>query len=300
MLTQGQAFRFTDVMRDSASPPAGLDSTDQPRTALPDARRPLANSPAACGESLPFRVAIVDSEADLQRVQQMRQAAYGHHLPALAAHFGQPDPIDRWPDVTIFYAEDKATGQLVGSARLQCNGSQPLQIERCLELPQHLGGRLLVEVTRLVVMAGYVHPVKLAMVKAIHLFCVAMQAAGILAGSRPSLMRQYMGLGFEDLFGDGRLVPLAYAGGLDHRVLFRDTVNSQTQYQERLRPGYDFVFRTYHPDIEVFSALARMSEPLRQVRAAHRPYMRPAQSATELGVRGLAGPDLISECAAST
>lgn len=263
-------------MHGSPAQSTGFASPERADGVQPVPQPAQAHPPAVCGESLAFRVAIVESEDDLQRVQHMRQAAYGHHLPALAAHFGQPDPIDRWPDVTIFYAEDKASGQLVGSARLQCNGGQPLQIERCLELPPHLRGRLLVEVTRLVVMAGYVHPVKLALVKAIHLFCVATQAAGILAGSRPSLMRQYLGLGFEDLFGDGRLVPLAYAGGLEHRVLFRDTVNAQTQYRERLRSGYDFVFRTYHPDIDVFSALTHMSEPLRRARAAQRPHLRPA------------------------
>lgn len=263
-------------MQGSPAQSTGFVSPERADGVLPVPQPTQAHSPTAYGESLAFRVAIVESEADLLRVQHMRQAAYGHHLPGLAEHFGRPDPIDRWPDVTIFYAEDKASGQFVGSARLQCNSGQPLQIERCLELPLHLRGRLLVEVTRLVVMAGYVHPVKLALVKAIHLFCVATQAAGVLAASRPSLMRQYLGLGFADLFGDGRLVPLAYAGGLDHRVLFRDTVNAQTQYRERLRPGYDFVFRTYHPDIEVFSALARVSEPLRQARAAQRPYLHPA------------------------
>ncbi len=276
MLTSGQAFKAPDALHGKGLPTAEVDHAGPDRGVSPGLLRPAARLPAVGGESLAFRVAIVESEADLERVQQMRQAAYGHHLPALAAHFGLPDPIDRWPDVTIFYAEDKASGQLVGSARLQCNISQPLQIERCIELPAHLHGRLLVEVTRLVVTAGYAQPVKLALVKAIHLFCVATQAAGILAGSRPALLRQYLGLGFEDLFGDGRLVPLAYAGGLEHRVLFRDTVNSSTAYRERLRPGYDFVFRTYHPDIEVFAALSRVSEPLRQARAAQRAYIRPA------------------------
>lgn len=275
MLSEGRAFDFPDAALGNAPPVFGLDSPDLGHgdVAVRADGPPLVRR-RAFGEPLAFRIAIVDSEADLQRVQQMRQAAYGHHLPKLAAHFGQPDPIDRWPDVTIFYAEDKDTGRVVGSARLQCNASQPLQVERCVALPPQLQGRPLVEVTRLAVVAGYVHPVKLALVKAAHLFCVATQTAGVIAASRPSLLRQYTQLGFEDLFGDDRLVPLSYAGGLDHRVLFRDTVVSGNHDRERARPGYDFVFRTYHPDIEVFSALARASEPLRRAHVSHRPSMR--------------------------
>lgn len=225
---------------------------------------------AHAGEALAFRVGLVTTEDDLLRVQALRQAAYGHHLPALAANFGRPDPVDRWPDVSIFYAEDKASGRLVGSARLQCNRSQPLQIERSIELPAHLQGKSLAEVTRMVVIAGYAHPVKLALVKAIHLYCIAMQIGGIVAASRPSLLRQYQGLGFEDLFGDHRLAPMAHGSGLDHHVLFRDTVTSEAHNRARNHPHYDFVFRTYHPDIDVFRAVAALPAALR------RPLDRPA------------------------
>jgi hypothetical protein len=219
----------------------------------------------AAGEALAFRVGIADSEALLSRVQRLREAAYGHHLPGLAAHFGEPDPVDRWPDVTIFYAEDKLTGRMVGSARLLCNRSRALQIERSTVLPPRLRGRLLAEITRLTVIAAYPHPVKLALVKAIHLYCIAMQIGGIVCASRPSLMRQYLNLGFEDLYGDERLVPMAHGGGLEHRVLFRDTVTCEAHTRERRHPDYTFVFRTYHPDIEVFESVLRMSEPLQRL-----------------------------------
>lgn len=231
--------------------------------------------PVAPGELLAFRVSVVQSEADLKRVQELRQAAYGHHLPSLAASFGQPDPVDRWPDVTIFFAEDKLTRRMVGSARLQCNRSQPLQIERSIALPPRLARRLLAEVTRMSVVPGYAHPVKLALVKAIHLYCIAMQIGGIVCASRPSLMRQYLNLGFEDLYGDNRLAPMAHGGGIEHRVLFRDTVTSEAYNRERMHPDYKFVFRTYHPDIEVFDAVTRVPEPLRQAPGERR-YSRAA------------------------
>jgi len=214
-------------------------------------------------EHLPFRVSIVDSETDLARVQGLRQAAYGHHLPAIAATFAQPDPVDRLPDVTIFYAEDKATRRLVGSARIQTNLTNPLQVERSLVLPLDRRGKLLAEVTRMTVIAGYPHPVKLALVKALHLYCIALQVGGIVAASRPSLMRQYLNLGFSDLFGDDRMVPMVHGAGLPHRVLFRDTVTSEAESRARNHPDHAFVFRTFHPDLEVFEAIGRASQRLR-------------------------------------
>ena len=239
---------------------AGFDDS-LPVRGIGAARAPIAVVPS--GQALAFRVGIVDTEPDLLRVQALRQAAYGHHLPALAAHFGQADPVDRWPDVTIFAAEDKATGRMVGSARIQCNRSQPLQIERSTELPAHFHGRLLAEITRMAVISGYAHPVKLALMKAIHLYCIAMQISGIVAASRPSLMRQYLNIGFGDLYGDERMVPMAHGSGLEHRVLFRDTAAAEAYHRERNHRDDDFVFRTYHPDIQIFDAVSQVPMALR-------------------------------------
>jgi len=201
----------------------------------------LADSPRASPvieHHLPFRVRVVCDEAQLLRVQALRQAAYGRHLPEQAAAFGNADPLDRLSDTTIFFAEDKHTGAMVGSARVQSNRNAPLQIERSIELPPERRGQLLAEITRLCVQPGYDQPVRLALVKASHLFCIAMQIGGVLAGSRRSLLRTYENL------------------GLAHRVLFRDTVTSEAMARQRQHADYDFVFRDYHPDIAIFEALA--------------------------------------------
>jgi hypothetical protein len=213
-------------------------------------------SPRLAEQRLPFRLGVVTHEAQLLRVQALRQAAYGRHLPAMAASFGSADPLDRLSDTTIFYVEDKASGAMVGSARVQTNRHAPLQIERSIELPGPRQGQLLCEITRLCVMPGYAQPVRLALLKATHLFCIAMQIRGVLAGSRPSLLRTYLTLGFTDLMGDDRLVPLKHAGDIPHRILFRDAVRSEAITRERHHPDYDFVFNAYHPDIEIFEAVA--------------------------------------------
>ncbi len=247
------------------------DFDDNPQTQRPPQPRLAAESAApnlpVC-EILAFRVYLAGSEADLLRVQALRQAAYGHHLPALAASFGQPDPVDRLPDVTIFCAEDKATRRMVGSARIQTNLTNALQIERSLVLPPERRGKLLAEISRMTVLPGYAHPVKLALVKALHLYCIARQIGGIVAASRPSLLRQYLNLGFADLYGDDRLVPMAHGGGIEHRVLFRDTVTSEAESRARRHPDHAFVFRTYHADLEVFDPLDRAPARLREAPAA--------------------------------
>lgn len=223
----------------------------------PDAEitpRPAAG--AALGFGLPFKVKLVCSEAQLLRVQALRQLAYGRHLPEQAAAFGNADPQDRTPGTIVFYAEDKLTGRLVGSARIQSNRHAPLQIEGSIELPPAQRGRMLAEITRLCVLPGYDHKVRLALLKAVHLYCIAMQIGGVVAGSRRSLLRTYLSLGFVDLYGDDRLCALQHAGGLPHRVLFRDTLTADVQVRDQRPQDYDFVFREFHPDIEVFDALA--------------------------------------------
>jgi hypothetical protein len=218
-------------------------------------------------ELLGFIVRAIDNEADLARVRQLRSLAYGHHLPLLAAQFGQADPLDEDADVVIFCAEDKVTGELVGSCRIQLNRHRPLQIHSCIEEPPHLRGLLVSEITRLVVHPAYGDRlVRMALVKACHLHNIAMQVAGIYAGSRPALMRQYRALGFSDLFGDNREVPLTYAGGIPHRILWLDSVRAEAHWSAINHPYYKFVFGTWHPDIMIFSraftGISHASAPL--------------------------------------
>ena len=221
----------------------------------------LRPAPRLCEEALAFKVGVVSTEECLLQVQSLRAASYGHHLPGLAATFARPDPLDLDDDVILFFAQDKQTGTLVGSARIQINRRRPLQIERSLVLPDHLSGLLLSETTRLIVLPGYNHPVRMALVKACQLYSTAMQIRGALAGARASLLRQYKSLGFRDLWNDERMVPLLHGGGLEHRILYRDLVIAEAESRADNQPYYKFMFTTYHPDIKVFASLpGRLAE----------------------------------------
>jgi hypothetical protein len=233
--------------------PESRTSTTGPDAVITAIPRPAST---AVGLGLPFKVKLVCDEAQLLRVQALRQLAYGRHLPGQAEAFGRADAQDRMPGTVIFYAEDKQSGELVGSVRAQSNRYAPLQIEGSIELPPSHQGRQLAEITRLCVLPGYEHQVRLALLKALYLYCIAMQIGGVVAGSRRSLLRTYVSLGFTDLFGDERMCTLMHAGGLPHRVLFREMLKTDAPVRNWRPQDHDFVYRDFHPDIEVFDSLA--------------------------------------------
>lgn len=203
---------------------------------------------------LGFIVRIVDNAHDLQRVRQLRSLAYGHHLPLLAEQFGKEDPLDEDPDVVIFCAEDKATGNIVGSCRVQVNRNRPLQIQSCIEEPEHLRGRVMAEITRLVVHPNYGDRyVRMALSKACHLYNIGTQVSGVYAGARAAMLRQYKLIGFTDLYEDKREVPLTYAGNMPHRILWIDSVSAEGTWAAQKNPFHEFAFRTWHPDIMIFA-----------------------------------------------
>jgi hypothetical protein len=203
---------------------------------------------------LRFSLRVARSEADLRAACQVRSASYGHHLPSLRTPFAEPDELDWSPETTVFLAVDKDSGQTVGTARLATNARAPLQIEHSTVLAEPLSDRVLAEVTRLSVLPGHDDPrVKLALMKSTYLYCMARQVQWMVIGARSDgLIRQYRRLGFTDLLPGGQMVPLAHAGNLPHRVLGFDVTAAERNWHAAQHPFYDFMVRTYHPDIELF------------------------------------------------
>jgi hypothetical protein len=175
-------------------------------------------------------------------------------VPHLRAPFAEPDDLDWSPDTTVFLAVDKDSGAAVGTARLVTNARRPLQIEQSAVLPEPLSDRVLAEVTRLSVLPGHDDPrVKLGLMKATYLYCIARQVHWMVIGARSDgLIRQYRRLGFSDLLPDGRMVPLAHAGNLPHRLLGFDVTSAERNWHAAQHPFHEFMVRQYHPDIELF------------------------------------------------
>lgn len=207
--------------------------------------------------SLPFVMKLVRTEEQLQKVCELRSAAYGHHLPHLAENMLAPDGLDKSPGTVIFLAEDKITGEAIGTARLQSNTHLPLLLEGSVDIPPELKKHTLTEITRFSVRPGYNQfTTRQALIKACYLYCCAMQLPLILIGARRPLDRIYESLGYVDIFEDGRKFPLKHAGGIEHRVLKFDVYGAERQWHAQQHPLYGFMFQTYHPDIQVFSAVS--------------------------------------------
>ena len=203
---------------------------------------------------LGFTVSIARHGAELREVCALRATAYGHHLPALARALAEPDTADHQRGTVVLVCRDKASGVVIGTARLQRSGTRPLPIEASVALPPALAALPRGEITRLAIRAGADALVRPMLVKACYLAAVASQTRLLVIGARsPGLVRIYRGLGFSDLLGDGLQVPLAHAGGLPHSVLSFDVVAAERHWCEQRHPLYGFMVETWHPDLQLLA-----------------------------------------------
>lgn len=203
--------------------------------------------------TLPFEVVVATTELELADACQVREAGYGHHLGDAATGFAQIEAMDRSPDTVVLLCRDKATGQALGTARIQTGAKRPLLLERSVILPDHIAAHTRAEVTRLAVLPGADPLVKLSLMKAVYLYCSehGIDWLVICARSEP-LARNYRRLGFKDFLGPGQMVPLAHAGHIPHFVFTMDIQATRAQWQEQGHRLRGFMCETTHPDLPRF------------------------------------------------
>jgi hypothetical protein len=205
-------------------------------------------------QSLSFFVRIARTRQDLQAACRVRAQSYGHHLPHLHEALMEPDLLDADENTFNVLCVDKASGSAVGTARFQTNAGGLLLIEHSVTVPEAMRSDTRAEITRLSAVAGADPLVKLSLMKASYLFCVATQVRWMVIGARnEALVRQYRRLGFTSLFDDDRRVPLLHAGRLDHQVLRLNVTAVERTWREQRHSLYDFFFDVVHPDIQLFS-----------------------------------------------
>jgi hypothetical protein len=242
-------------------------------------------------QTLSFKVRIARTPQELQAACRVRALSYGHHLPQLHATLAEPDLLDADENTVVVLCVDKVSGSAVGTARFQTNAGGLLLIEHSVTVPEAMRTDTRAEITRLSAVPGADPMVKLCLMKASYLFCMATQVRWMVIGARnEALVRQYRRLGFTDLFEDGRTVPLLHAGRLEHRVLSFNVTAAERTWREPRHPLYEFIFETAHADIELFStqpALPRR-EPMRwSGHAAVRPMVSSRERDGEPAVRSL-------------
>ena len=205
--------------------------------------------------SLSFSVRLTGSPQSMREACAVRSRAYGHHVAEIAQGFGEPEPLDRAPGTAVLLCRDKASGRGIGTARIQTSAFGSLTLESSLILPGWLAGRPRAEITRLAVVAGADPLVKLCLMKACYLYCLASQLRWMVIGARnEALVRNYRRLGFRDVLGPDDVVPLSHAGGLPHRMLAFDLVAAERNWLESGHPLYAFMVDTFHADLQLFDS----------------------------------------------
>ncbi len=214
---------------------------------------------------LSFDLRVAHDAQDLREACAVRAAAYGHHLPQLKKALAEPDELDHQPGTAVLLCQDKSTGEYIGTARIQRAGPQAaVQLEASVQLPEWLAARPRAEITRLAIRPGADPLVRPMLMKASYLYCVANQIRWLVIGARSdALVRIYRRLGFIDVLAADQTVPLAHAGGLQHRILVFDVVAAERSWHGCQHDLYSLMVETFHPDIQLFGG-----PPQRQRRAA--------------------------------
>lgn len=203
--------------------------------------------------TLTFTLAPAVTWDDLMEAANVRSLSYGHHAPWMRAILAEPEDVDLLPSTVVFICRDKASGDVVGTARVQVTLRGPLLIDQCITVPDDMADTARAEITRLASVRGSDPLVKLALMKAGYLYCLANQVRWMVIGARnEALMRQYRRLGFVDVYDADHLVPLSYAGGIPHRILKFDVPAAERTWFSKGHPLYPFMVETVHPDIRVF------------------------------------------------
>lgn len=208
---------------------------------------------------LPFRVRLVRTYDHLRRAVEVRRDAYARHLPTLAQILKEAEDSDCTANSVVFLAESKETGEAIGTMRIATNIGAPVEFETALSLPPQYRDTTIAHVARLGVRNGPdATLVKLALFKALHRYCLALQVEWIMVGAHPPIDRLYKQLGFVDVFDGERLVSLPSASTYDVRVMAFGVDAAERDWREHQHPLYDFMINEYCPDIEIFNSVSSM------------------------------------------
>lgn len=201
---------------------------------------------------LPFSVQIVQSAEELEEAINIRQSAYGRHLPELAQKLGRPEAADFEPGSVVFLAKSKLDDSALGTARLQTNEFAPLPMEASVELPTRFTSTRLCEVSRLGVQTGSIgRAVKVALVKALFEYCEATGIEYAMLAARSPVDRQYAQLMFEDVFPESGFIPMRHAANLPHRVMHFEIATGEQRWAAARHPLLAYFRQTFHPDIRI-------------------------------------------------
>jgi hypothetical protein len=130
-----------------------------------------------------------------------------------------------------------------------------LPLQHSLKLPARFQGNRMVEATRLCV-KGNPHSslVRSTLFKALHSYCLEQNVDQMMATGRRPVDRIYDSLLFSDVGESEVFYPMTFTGGVPHRVMHLAPRAAQSLWHLSQHSLYQFVFETYHSDINLSAA----------------------------------------------
>jgi hypothetical protein len=216
-------------------------------------------------QHLPFRVILARTDDQLRRAVAVRASAFGRKSLELATILGQPEPADLTEDSIVLIAEDKVTGNCVGTMRIATNLRRPLDIESIEGMPEQVIGRRVARAERLgIATREYASLVKVALFKALHRYCLALQIEWIVVQVTPPRDKDYRALGFFEILPDAKFESFIIPGVKQICLAF-NAESAERRFKSVDHMLYEFMFATWHPDIDVFSSIqSQWARPRRQ------------------------------------
>jgi hypothetical protein len=68
--------------------------------------------------------------------------------------------------------------------------------------------------------------------------------------------RQYLRLGFVDVYDSETLIPISWSENIPMRLMALETISCEREWRRIRHPLYDFMFNEYTPDIEIFNSVS--------------------------------------------
>jgi len=215
--------------------------------------------------STPYRISLVRTPDQLDAVVAVRREAYGSRLQALADQVGRPEDFDFNHEAVILLLEDRINGKPLATTRLN-TGKSLLPIMADMELPGFIADNQIGYVSRMAIVGEAMKKpeIRILMDKAVFQLCWAKQIRNMLIFAVVPRQRIFMSRGFKDIFEDRLPRHPAFLNRVPIRALAMDVVTLERHWREMNHPMYEFIFNTFHPEIEVFSSVTSIRRRTRR------------------------------------
>lgn len=208
-----------------------------------------------------LRIRIARTDEQIQKAVAVRYQAYAEKLSGLASDVAIKEDLDRTLNPVILLAEEADSGKVIATARLNSDpGIRDLLAQ--IQLPADYSQDRLGYFSR---MAAVGDPVskkvaRALLHKALLQLCVAKQIDRMLLLVGTARSKLYMPWGFQPVFKDETRPEMMHGRAVNLYQL--QTRKAEQRVSELSDTLYEFLFKSYHEEIEIFNSLS--SIPSRQ------------------------------------